>query len=87
MQGYVNQHFSHTHVIPSNKNVMRALNFARIGQNIQIDGYLVDIFDSSKKRFVMTSLSNSDSNESSRSGGACEVMYVMSVQIGNKVFE
>ena len=87
MQGYVNLHFSHTHVIPSNRNVMRALNFVRIGQSIQIDGYLVDVFDTSKRRFVMTSLSNSDSNESSRSGGACEVMYVMRVQIGNKVFE
>ena len=87
MQNYVNDHFSHTHIIPANNRIMRVLNYARIGQNIKIDGYLVDIFDGNKRRIVMTSISNTDTNESSRGGGACEVMYVVRVQVGNKIFE
>lgn len=88
---YLWVHFSHTHVVPANKNVMKALNAARYGQTIKLDGYLIDMYDVSKHRFAMTSLSTSDQNESSRGyqkgGGACEIMYVTSVQIGKKVFK
>ena len=89
---YLNSHFSHTHIIPANKRIMRALSSLRVGESVQLDGYLVDIFDSNKHRFAMTSLSLTDYNESSRGygekqGGACEIMYVMRVQIRNKVFE
>ena len=88
---YLFDHVSHTHVIPANKKVYKALKAARKGQVIKLDGYLVDIYDRNYYRFAMTSLSLTDRNESSRGygkgGGSCEVMYVKSVQIGNKVFE
>lgn len=88
---YLYHHSSHTHVIPANKNVMKALNAVKIGQTLKIEGYLVDVYDSSRRRFAMSSLSLTDWNENSRGhgkgGGACEVMYVTKVQIGSKVFE
>ena len=88
---YMRNHVSHTHVIPANKNIRKAINATRYGQIIKIEGYLVDVFNSNKKRFAMSSLSLSDINETSRGhgqgGGACEVMYVNKVQIGNKIFK
>ena len=88
---YMRNHVSHTHVIPANKNIRKAINVTRYGQIIKIDGYLVDVFDSTKHRIAMSSLSLSDINETSRGhgqgGGACEVMYVNKVQIGNKIFK
>lgn len=88
---YLLTHGSHTHVIPANKKVMKALNAVELGQTFKIEGYLVDVYDFSKRRFAMSSLSLSDFNETSRGhgkgGGACEVMYVTKVQIGSKIFE
>lgn len=86
----LSKYASHTHIIPANKKVMKALKAVRNGQTVKLDGYLVDTFDSNFHRFAMTSLSLSDSNESSRGygqgGGACEVMYVVQVQVGDKIF-
>ena len=88
---YMLTHVSHTHAIPATKNVKKALNAIQKGQVVKLDGYLVDVFDSSYNRFTMSSLSLSDKNESSRGygngGGACEVMYVTKVQVGDKVFK
>ena len=88
---YLFDHVSHTHVIPANKNVYKALKAARKGQVIKLDGYLVDMYDRNYNRFAMTSLSLTDQNEGSRGygkgGGSCEVMYVYRVQIGEKIFE
>lgn len=91
MYPYMIKHVSHTHVIPANRNIRKALNASRYGQIVKIEGYLVDVYDSNYRRFAMSSLSLEDSNDSSRGngkgGGACEVMYVNKIQIGNKIFE
>ena len=84
---YMLSHVSHTHAIPANRNVKKALNAIREGQTVKLDGYLVDVFDRNFRRFAMSSLSLTDTNESARGGGACEVMYVTKVQVGNKIFE
>lgn len=88
----IKDQYSHTHVIPKNARIMHALLFAKKYQKIKMDGYLVDVdLYGNRKNFAMTSLSRSDTNQSSRGygrgGGACEVMYVERVQIGNKVYE
>lgn len=84
---YMLNHVSHTHAIPANKNVKKALNAIRGGQTVKLDGYLVDVFSKNYRRFAMSSLSLSDTNDSARGGGACEIMYVTRVQVGSKVFE
>lgn len=84
---YLQSHVSHTHIIPADKKILKALKAVKPGQIIKLDGYLVDVYDSDIKRFAMTSLSLTDTNETARGGGACEIMYVTKVQVGKKVFE
>lgn len=88
----VKDQFSHTHVIPKNARIMHALLYAKKYQKIKMEGYLVDVdLYGNRKYFAITSLSRTDTNQTSRGygrgGGACEVMYVERVQIGNKVYE
>lgn len=78
--------FSHTHVIPATASVMYALLNTDKNQPVKMDGYLVDVYDNGKV-VAQTSLSRYDTNKSARGGGACEIMYVESVQIKNKVYE
>lgn len=83
---YINSHVSHTHMIPANANVMGGLLKIKKNDYIKLDGYLVDIYSEDFQIIAKTSLSRSDTNPTSRGSGACEDMYVKSVQIGNKIY-
>ena len=78
--------FSHTHVIPANASIMHALMYAPKNKPVKLDGYLVDVYDKGHA-VAITSLSRNDTNATARGGGACEIMYVERVQVGNKVWE
>lgn len=82
---YFSSHMSHVHIIPANDNIMSALMRLKIKDSIKLDGYLVDLYYDGQ--FSRTSLSRSDTNPTSRGNGACEVMYVSRVQIGNKIYQ
>lgn len=88
---YISSHFSHTHIIPANRNIMAAMLKIRKYNYIKLEGELVDMgyYDrkNNKKINYYTSLSRKDSDFSSRGSGACEAMYVTKVQIGNKIYE
>ena len=85
---YMKRHTSHTHTIPANKNIKKVLYALKKGQTVKLDGYLVDVYDNKYWRFAKTSLSLEDEGyDTPRGGGACEVMYVTRVQVGDKVFE
>jgi len=77
---YLNSHVSHSHIIPSNDNVFKAVNSFRNKEKICLEGYLVNI--KSKDYFTPTSVSRTDT-----AGGACEIIYVMRVRIGNNFYE
>lgn len=82
---YIFRHSSHNHLIPANDNIMSALYILKLGDYVELKGYLVDsIFPSGRKDW--TSVSLSDTNPKTKAG-ACERMYVTSVKIGNKVYE
>lgn len=83
---YTSYHTAHTHIIPANKNVMSALLKAKKNTVIKLDGYLVDIYTGKSEIISKTSLSRTDKDATSRGSGACEVMYVMQVQMQNKVY-
>lgn len=83
---YVSSHISHTHLIPATANVMKALSSIKKGDTVKLDGYLVDIYTDKTKLVSRTSLSRTDTDPTSRGSGACEVMYVKQVQIGNKIY-
>ncbi len=83
--------FSHTHLVPANANVMGALLKIKKDTVVKLDGYLIDKYTNDRKRIITyTSLSRTDRNGTSRGnnkgGGACEVMYVTAVQIGNDIY-
>lgn len=89
---YFNSHVSHTHMIPANANVMGALLKIKKNNIVKIDGYLVDIYTDKSELLASTSLSRTDNNATSRGlgrgggYGACEIMYVKQVQIGEKIY-
>lgn len=84
---YINSHVSHTHLIPANKNITKALIKAKKYDIVKLDGYLVDIYHENGNTIALTSLSRYDKNSTSRGYGACEDMYVTSVQIGKRIYK
>ena len=84
---YFDSHLSHTHVIPANDNIMSALLTIKKYDKVKLDGYLTDIVNSDGRTIARTSMSRTDTNPTSRGFGACEVMYVTSVQIDKKVYK
>lgn len=85
--GYISSHIAHTHLIPANPNIMGGLLQIKKNNVIKIDGYLVDIYTDKNEPIAYTSLSRTDTNASSRGSGACEDMYVIQIQIGNKIYK
>ena len=78
---------SHTHLIPANANVMGALLKIKKHTVVKLEGYLVDKYSNDRRRILTyTSMSRTDTNPTSRGNGACEVLYVTSVQIGNDIY-
>lgn len=78
--GYVKVHASHTHVIPANKNVLNAINSLNKKQKASLEGYLVKVMRTDGWLW-QSSLSREDWGAHS-----CEVMYVMKVQIDDKLY-
>ena len=89
---YITSHVSHTHIIPANYNIMGGLLKIKKNDIVKIDGFLVDIYTVNNQIVARTSLSRTDNNATSRgkngrnAGGACEIMYVTSLQIGDKIY-
>lgn len=89
---YVRNHTSHNHIIPASNNVMSVLYSIKKYDVVKMEGYLVDVYKDGNV-VSMTSLSRSDTDGSSRArqnnqwGGSCEVFYVKSIQIGNKIYK
>ncbi len=88
---YLGTHMAHTHTIPASENILSTLLSIKKWDIVRLDGYLVDVSDATGRKFAMTSMSRDDSNTKSRGwgqgGGACEVMYVTQIQIGDKIYE
>ncbi len=88
---YITSHLSHTHVIPANRNIMAAMLKLRMYQDVKLEGELVDMTSHDVKNHKIytykTSLSRSDTDNSSRGFGSCETMYVTKVQIGNRIYK
>lgn len=83
---YIKTHISHTHLVPANANVMGALLKIKKHKIVKLDGYLVDSYSKNYKVLTRTSMSRNDINSTSRGNGACEVLYVTAVQIGNDIY-
>jgi hypothetical protein len=71
----LSSHASNNHLIPANDQVLAALNRMRIGQVVELDGYLVKV--AGPRGFTWAgSLVRTDTGE-----GACEIMYVENAKV------
>lgn len=76
---------ANTHVIASSENIKKAFEKLKKNDIIELEGYLVNIKWKNNKNYDFywnTSLSRNDTG-----AGACEVMYVNKVKIGNKIYK
>ncbi len=89
-QDYIISHIAHSHIIPANRNIMAAFLKIKEWDNVKIEGELVDMkYTTSSGRTIEyhTSLSRTDTDETSRGNGACETIYVTKIQIGNLIYK
>lgn len=69
------KHFSNNHLVPINDEVKNVLNDMKQGDEIYLEGSLVDIY--SDKESVQSSVSRTDEGEGFKGGpGACEVILI-----------
>jgi hypothetical protein len=81
----ISRQMGNNHLIPATKNIRKALGKAKKHDLVSIEGYLVNVRgqDSRKRSSAWnTSLVRTDSG-----GGACEIIYVTKLRIGNMVYE
>lgn len=89
-RNYTDSHFSHSHIVPANKNVMAALLTLKTWDKVEIEGELVDM-EYSKNGWThryQTSMSRTDEGwGGDRGNGSCETIYVTKVKIKNKIYK
>lgn len=81
---YIGDHSSNNHIIPANDNIKKAVQNIQVGQNVKIDGYLVNV------RYVVAGGEYTQTSSMSRADtgdGACEIIYVKKIQIDDKVYQ
>jgi hypothetical protein len=77
------QHFelSNNHLLASKKQVRETIRKVNVGHQIKLKGKLVDYGEAPNEYYRKTSLSRTDTDRSSRGGGACEVFYIEEIEI------
>lgn len=87
---YATSHWSHSHLVPANRNIMAALLKIKQWNNVQIEGELVDMEYTGKNGYLSkyhTSMSRTDSGSGDRGNGSCETVYVTKVKLGNFIYK
>ena len=72
---------SNNHLLTANEKIQEIIKDVHIGDQIHLKGSLVDYTEAGIAWYRKTSLSREDSNQTSRSGGACEVFYIDEIDI------
>lgn len=80
--------FSNNHLLTADPEIQDMIRNVNIGDQIHIKGNLADYAEAGQSFYRMTSISRDDTNSTSRSGGACEIVYVdkMEVLKKNQIF-
>ncbi len=77
---YIATHSANMHMIPSTRNLGRALAHLGRGDRVRVRGLLVDVSTAGGFRWA-TSLSRDDTGP-----GACELVWVEELQRGNRLY-
>lgn len=87
---YATSHWSHSHIVPANRNIMAAFLKIKKWDKVMIEGDLIDMEYTDRynyKRKYKTSMSRNDIDPGDRGNGACETIYVTKIKIGNKIYQ
>jgi hypothetical protein len=84
-KAYLETHMSNNHMIPSTPNLRHALRTAKKHVPVQIEGYLVNV--QAQLRRGRTGTWNSSLKREDTGNGACEIIYVTRLQIGDRIYE
>jgi hypothetical protein len=82
---YAMSHGSNNHIIPANETIREACDRqVKVQDKILLEGYLVNVEgrNTEQKISMKTSLSRTDEGR-----GACEIIYVTRLQVGNKIYK
>ncbi|MEI6528789.1 MAG: hypothetical protein WCN88_00090 [Candidatus Falkowbacteria bacterium] len=72
---------SNNHLLADNEKVLSTIRNVNIGDQIHFKGALIDYSEKGSSWLRQTSLSREDENGNSRSGGACEIVFVDKIDI------
>jgi hypothetical protein len=75
---------SNNHLLTANEAIQKIIKSVNIGDQIYLKGSLVDYNEKGQTQYRMTSVLRTDSNQDSRSGGACEIVYVDDIKVLQK---
>lgn len=87
---YAREHYSHSYIIPANRNVMAALLKIKTWDKVELEGDLVDVEQTyySNQRLDKTSLSRTDDGwEGDRGSGSSEIIFLKKIKIGNLIYQ
>jgi len=82
---YAMSHGANNHLIPANENIRMALDSqVKVHDRIALEGYLVNVEgrNQEQKIAMKTSLTRTDTDR-----GACEIIYVTRLQVGDKIYQ
>jgi hypothetical protein len=72
---------SNNHLLSDSEEIRGVIRQLNVGDQIRLSGWLVDYAEKGTNWYRSTSLSRDDTNSTSRSGGACEVMFVKEIEL------
>lgn len=75
-RGFSSYELSNNHLLTDNEKIQDLIRDVNIGDQIYLKGSLVDYQESGDSWLRQTSISRTDDNKASRSGGACEIVFV-----------
>ena len=84
---YSTSHYSHSHIVPANRNVMAALLRIKVWDKIKIEGELIDMQVGNWDYHTSMSRTDNTSMYGDRGNGSCETIYVTKVQIGKRIYK
>jgi len=81
---FISAHSANMHILPANENIRNAVLSVCVGDYIRLKGYLVNIDGKRSDGQIVywrSSLSRNDTGD-----GSCEVMWVIEIQDGKKIY-
>lgn len=80
---YITAHISNNHLVAAEgrPNLEKAIRWAAPGDFVRIRGFLIDIVGAGDQRVARSSVLRTDQGD-----GACEVIWVEELQIGDKIY-